>query len=94
MGARRPRARHGPCVLSRSSVDQQHEGQMQIALAEPMGRFPMITFRKKRLTVAIHAQFDMECAEDVTAVKRMIEEAARRLLAEGQAKISYSVADL
>ena len=67
---------------------------MQIAVAEPMTRFPMITFRKKRLTVAIHAQFDMECAEDVAAVKQMIEEAALRLLSEGQAKISYSVADI
>jgi copper homeostasis protein CutC len=67
---------------------------MQIAMAEPVGRFPIITFRKKRLTVAIHAQFDMECAEDAAAVKQMIEEAALRLLSEGQAKIAYSVADL
>ena len=67
---------------------------MQIAVAETSTRFPVITFRKKRLTVAIHAHFDMEGAEDVAAVKHMIEEAIGRLLAEGQTKVSYSVVNL
>ena len=34
-----------------------------------LGSFPTILFRKKRLTVAIHGQFDLECAEDVENVK-------------------------
>ena len=34
-----------------------------------LGNFPDIQFRKKRLTVAIHAQFDMERAEDVNTVR-------------------------
>jgi hypothetical protein len=67
---------------------------MQTATAESTTRFPVINFRKKRLTVAIHAHFDMETAGDVPGVKRMIEEAIVQLLNEGQAKISYSVVDL
>jgi copper homeostasis protein CutC len=67
---------------------------MQVALNEYTTKFPIITFRKKRLTVAVHAQFDMECAADVSNVKQMVEEAVARLLSEGQAKISYSVADV
>ena len=67
---------------------------MQLALAEATTKFPVITFRKKRLTVAIHAQFDMEGMKDAAAIKRMLEEAVSQLLAEGQAKISYSVVDL
>ena len=67
---------------------------MQVAIAETMTRFPVITFRKKRLSVAIHAHFDMESAGDVAAVKRRIEETINQLLAEGQGKVSYSVADL
>jgi hypothetical protein len=67
---------------------------MQIAAAEATTRFPVINFRKKRLSVAIHAHFDMAGAEEVATVKRMVEEAIKQLLNEGQAKVSYSVADL
>jgi hypothetical protein len=67
---------------------------MQVAVNEYTTKFPVITFRKKRLTVAIHAQFDMECAEEVSAVKQMVEEALARLISEGKAKISYSVGDV
>ena len=67
---------------------------MQMAAAEATTRFPVINFRKKRLTVAIHAHFDMGGAEDVAGVKRMVEEAIAQLLNEGQAKVSFSVVDL
>ena len=45
-----------------------------------LGSFPTILFRKKRLTVAIHAQFDLECAEDVEKLRTRIEETMARLL--------------
>jgi len=57
-------------------------------------KFPTISFRKKRLTVAIHAHFDMEKAEDVSAVRQMIEAAASQIAKEGHAKITYSVCDV
>jgi len=57
-------------------------------------KFPPITFRKKRVTVAIHAHFDMECAADVSSVKQMIEAALAQLENEGHAKVSYSVTDV
>ena len=57
-------------------------------------KFPLISFRKKRLTVAIHAHFDMECAEDVQAVKAMIDSALVQLEKDGHLKISYSVTDV
>jgi hypothetical protein len=57
-------------------------------------KFPPITFRKKRLTVAIHAHFDMECAEDAAAVKNMIDAALVQLEKDGHVKISYSVTDV
>ena len=56
--------------------------------------FPAITFRKKRLTVAIHAYFDMERAEDVTCVKQAIEDALSQLSTHGHAKHTYSVAEV
>jgi hypothetical protein len=43
-------------------------------------RFPVISFRKKRLTVAIPAHFDMESASDAASVKQMIEAAITRHL--------------
>jgi hypothetical protein len=68
---------------------------MHLAVANDYtNKFPSITFRKKRLTVAIHAQFDMECAQDATSVKQMIEAALIQLEKEGHAKISYSVSDV
>lgn len=67
---------------------------MHIAMSEATTKFPTITFRKKRLTVAICAHFDMGSAEDASTAKEMIEEAIQRLTQDGQAKITYSVADL
>lgn len=64
------------------------------AIESTSTKFPVITFRKKRLTVAIHAHFDMEKAEDVTAVRQMIESAVSQIVKEGQAKIGYSVTDV
>ena len=59
-----------------------------------LGSFPTILFRKKRLTVAIHAQFDLECAEDVESLRTRIEEAMGRLAAEGETKIGYTLSDI
>ena len=59
-----------------------------------LGNFPDIQFRKKRLTVAIHAQFDMERAEDVSAVKQRVAESLSRLAEEGRAKVSYTLSDV
>jgi hypothetical protein len=59
-----------------------------------LGSFPTILFRKKRLTVAIHAQFDLECAEDVEKLRTRIEEAMSRLTDDGEAKITYTLTDL
>ena len=59
-----------------------------------LGSFPTILFRKKRLTVAIHCQFDLECAEDVESLRTRIEEAMGRLAAEGDTKIAYTLSDI
>lgn len=68
---------------------------MHVAISNDFtNKFPLINFRKKRLTVAIHAQFDMECAQDATAVKKMIDAAFSQLEKEGHAKITYSVSDV
>jgi len=68
---------------------------MHVAISNDFtNKFPLINFRKKRLTVAIHAQFDMECAQDATAVKQMIDAAFSQLEREGHAKITYSVSDV
>jgi hypothetical protein len=68
---------------------------MHVAVANDFTtKFPLISFRKKRLTVAIHAHFDMECAEDVQAVKAMIDSALVQLEKDGHLKISYSVTDV
>jgi hypothetical protein len=56
--------------------------------------FPDIQFRKKRLTVAIHAQFDMERAEDVNAVKQRVSESVERLAEEGRAKVTFTLSDV
>ena len=56
--------------------------------------FPDIQFRKKRLTVAIHAHFDMERAEDVTAVKQRVADSVSRLAEEGRAKVTYTLSDV
>jgi hypothetical protein len=59
-----------------------------------LGSFPTIQFRKKRLTVAIHAHFDMECAGDVDNLRARIEEAMERLAADGEAKVAYTLTDI
>ena len=59
-----------------------------------LGNFPDIQFRKKRLTVAIHAQFDMERAEDVNAVRQRVAESVERLTEEGRAKVTYTLSDV
>ena len=56
--------------------------------------FPDIQFRKKRLTVAIHAQFDMERAEDVTAVRQRVTDSLSRLAEDGRAKVTYTLTDV
>ena len=66
----------------------------QAPIHEPSTKFPVIHFRKKRLTIAIHAHFDLECGEDAASVKQMIEAATNQLTQEGHAKVSYSVTDL
>ena len=61
---------------------------------EFVGKFPDITFRKKRLTVAIHAQFDMQNSVEVNLVKVLIKDAFARLSGDGEAKISYTISDI
>ena len=61
---------------------------------EFVGKFPDITFRKKRLTVAIHAQFDMQNSIEVNLVKVLIKDAFVRLSEDAEAKISYEVSDI
>jgi hypothetical protein len=56
--------------------------------------FPAITFRRKRLTVTIHAHFNLEGAEDVAVVKRCIENAIGELTKHGQTKHTYSVVEI
>jgi hypothetical protein len=59
-----------------------------------LANFPDIQFRKKRLTIAIHAQFDMERAEDVNAVKQRVSESVERLAEEGRAKVTFTLSDV
>ena len=59
-----------------------------------LGNFPDIQFRKKRLTVAIHAQFDMERAEDVNTVRQRVADSVSRLAEEGRAKVTYTLSDV
>jgi hypothetical protein len=63
-------------------------------LTKQMGRFPDVHFKKKRLTVAIHAQFDMKSADEVDHVRNRIEESLTRLKEEGDAKVAYSLSDI
>jgi hypothetical protein len=67
---------------------------MHIGNTKSLGGFPTISFRKKRLTVAIHAHFDLECAEDVENLRNRIEETMSRLANEGDAKIGYTLTDV
>jgi hypothetical protein len=68
---------------------------MQTAIASnQVGKFPVIQFRKKRLTVAIHTHFDMQSAEDVNEVKRLVEQALAQLAEDGDVKVSYALSDV
>jgi hypothetical protein len=82
---------------NRPGVQKQDDETMQIVRSESnqsFATFPEISFRKKRLSVSIHALFDMESAEDASAIKYVIEEAMDRLSDKADAKIIYSVADV
>jgi len=59
-----------------------------------LGSFPTILFRKKRLSVAIHAQFDLECEEQVEDLRSRIEEAMARLVQSCEAKVVYTLSDI
>ena len=68
---------------------------MQTATASnQVGTFPVIQFRKKRLTIAIHTHFDMQNAEDVNEVKRLVEQALAQLSEDGDVKVSYALSDV
>jgi hypothetical protein len=70
---------------------------MQTAIASnqnQVGKFPVIQFRKKRLTVAIHAHFDMQNADEVNEVKRLVEQALGQLAEDGDVKVSYALSDV
>ena len=66
----------------------------QVVQTDFVNKFPAINFRKKRLSVVIHAQFDMECESDVASVRQMIEKAMTDINQEGSSKITYSVSDI
>ena len=57
-------------------------------------KFPEVTFRKKRLTVAIHVQFDMQNAFEVDVVKAVIAGALARHSTQGEVQITYTVSDV
>lgn len=59
-----------------------------------LGKFPDVIFRKKRLTIAIHAQFDLQSAAEVEGVRALIGEAMDQLSEQAAARISYTVCDL
>jgi len=68
---------------------------MQTAIASnQVGKFPVIQFRKKRLTVAIHTHFDMQNAEEVNEVKHLVEQALAQLAEDGDVKVSYTLSDV
>jgi G:T-mismatch repair DNA endonuclease (very short patch repair protein) len=67
---------------------------MGVVLQTEFSGFPVITFRKKRLTVTIHACFNLEHADDVAVVKQTVEDAMRQLTKHGQAKNTFSVAEI
>ena len=85
------------CVLqvSIAVIPSATEAKMHIESAcSSVAKFSNIQFRRKRLTVVVHAHFDMEKTEDVTHIRELIEQAVSALIAEGQAKITYSLSDI
>ena len=84
----------GFCVPERVTC-REKTATMQTAIAtNQVGNFPVIQFRKKRLTVAIHTHFDMQNAEDVNDVKRLVEQALAQLSEDGDVKVSYALSDV
>ena len=67
---------------------------MHVGNNKLLGSFPNISFRKKRLTVAIHAHFDLESSEDVEALRSRMEDTMARLADGGEAKIGYTLSDI
>ena len=67
---------------------------MHVGNKQLLGNFPTIMFKKKRLTVGIHAHFDLESSEDVEKLRTRIEETMSRLVQEGEAKIGYTLTDI
>lgn len=59
-----------------------------------LNTFPVVTFRKKRLSVAVHASFDLANGEAVACAKEMIEAALAQLARHGNAKVTYSLVDI
>jgi hypothetical protein len=87
----------GPAALGGSCFRTSHRLRSAMNMHvnnRILANFPTILFRKKRLTVAIHAQFDLECAEDVEALRTRIEQTMTRLEDGGDAKIVYTLTDL
>ena len=78
---------------TRQKRERQNHMHMDVGIKH-LVNFPDIQFRKKRLTVAIHAQFDMERAEDVNAVRQRVAESVSRLAEEGRAKVTYTLSDV
>jgi hypothetical protein len=59
-----------------------------------VANFPTITFRRKRLTVTIHAHFNLDGADDVAAARQSIENAILELSKHGQTQHTYSVVEI
>jgi hypothetical protein len=83
------------CIRTRHSSEKVTTMQVAIASNQnQVGKFPVIQFRKKRLTVAIHTHFDMQNAEEVNEVKRLVEQALAQLAEDGDVKVSYALSDV
>ena len=81
--------------VSQNASSREKATTMQTAIASnQVGNFPVIQFRKKRLTVAIHTHFDMQNADDVNGVKRLVEQALAQLSEDGDVKVSYALSDV
>ena len=64
------------------------------AQSDFVANFPTITFRRKRLTVTIHAHFHLDGANDVAAARQAIENAIGELSKHGQTQHTYSVVEI
>ena len=82
------------CVPERVTCRERATTMQSAIASNQVGNFPVIQFRKKRLTVAIHTHFDMQNAEDVNEVKRLVEQALAQLSEDGDVKVSYALSDV